>query len=461
MPKPYLNDLRYKEKPVISAFEGINTGLSPLLIGSTQAESMKNIDTRAYPTLKTREKRANFSSVSGTVHHMGTVAGIYLSVAVGGKWKYYDGVWKDIYTVEETDGDSVVFRGKTIYVNGSTSGGYFFENGTKKRLDKMPVSHYITTNANRLYAANKDKSYLYVSEYGDVGVNQWDTGEGSGVFEISTPDGETCSGLMTYSGRVMFFKPHSIHELYGTGPMNYQMIQLSGDIGCVSHRSVTEINGKLYWLSDGTVRAYNGGTLPVDISMPVKRYMDNTGDVSKACAGTDGERYYLSLPQKEGHILLTYDTRTDVWCVEDNINIVQFTRLNNKLYGITNDGLIKTMTGGNLENIDWHWYSKWFSSGQPSMKQNWHRIYVTVEILSPVLEGSNFGVVVINNKGQSTEKAFGNIKIVDKPVTEVVQIDLPNTFTFNADWLQVQLSGTGGCKVHNIEMQARTKGGSY
>ena len=55
--KAYLNDLGGKQRIPIQSFNGINTGLSPLLIDDGQAEDMQNLDTRDYPLLKTREPR--------------------------------------------------------------------------------------------------------------------------------------------------------------------------------------------------------------------------------------------------------------------------------------------------------------------------------------------------------------------------------------------------------------------
>ena len=119
---------------------------------------------------------------------------------------------------------------------------------------------------------------------------------------------------------------------------------ISDSIGCVSQRSICKIRTQLMWLGEKGVYVYDTSSAPVDISLPIKRYIDNADNVSNACAGTDGERYYLSLPQKSnGHILLVYDTRTGFWNVEDDTDIIEFTNVNNELYGVTTDGKIYKM----------------------------------------------------------------------------------------------------------------------
>ena len=38
---------------------------------------------------------------------------------------------------------------------------------------------------------------------------------------------------------------------------------------------------------------------------------------------------------------------------------------------------------------------------------------------------------------------------------------IPASMGHNSDWLQIKLSGTGYCKIHNIERELRNKKGSY
>lgn len=455
--KPYLNDLGGKNRIPIQAFKGIHTGISPLLIDEGQAEDMKNLDTRDYPLLKTRAPRDLVSEVSGNVRYFGTIDDTYLSASVGTKWQYYNGTtWTDLSEVEAADGDGVIFRGKNIYVNGSTGGGYCYEGTTKSRLDQMPDIHYITTNANRLYGVDKTKSYLYFSDYGDSGANNW-TGEGSGVMEIITANGEKCSGIVAFNNSVIVFKPHSTHELYGTGPSSYQLVNISGMIGCISHRTIKEVSRNLFWLGD-SVYVYNGGSKPNDIGQPIKRYLDNKGDLTKACSGTDGERYYLSLPQSDNsYVLLVYDTRTNVWTAEDNSGFIQFTTFKNELYGITTSGKIYKMISTTSENISWHWKSKYFSSGMPSIKQNFHCVYITLEIGT----GATFKAQVINNKGQSADLTQDVKDGVGNGYTKILRIMIPAAMGHNSDWLQIILSGNGYCKIHSIERELRNKRGSY
>lgn len=460
--KAYINDLGGKQRIPIQQFKGINTGISPLLIDDGQAEDMKNLDTRDFPLLKTRENRDEIISLTGTIHYFGTIDDAYLAVAYTHNnntvWTHYkNSAWTTGQEVEAANGESVIFRGKNIYVNGSTDGGYCYDGTTYSRLGNMPVVHYIIAKTSRLYAIDKTKSLVYYSGPGDSGANEWTESIDGGAIELISPNNEKCSGITVFNDNVVIFKPHSMYELYGENSDYYKTVNITHSIGCISHRSIKEVSKSLYWLGD-SIYVYNGGSKPTDIGLPVKKYLDNKGDLTKACAGTDGERYYLSLPQSDNtRALLVYDTRTSVWTVEEDSGFLQFATLQNELYGITAAGKIYKMVSTATETFNWYWCSKYFSSGMPSMKQNWYSIYITLEIG----DDATFKAEVINNKGQIAEAVTTISDTIGNGYLKILRVMIPAAMGHNSDWMQIKLSGTGYCKVHNIERELRTRKGSY
>lgn len=456
--KPYLNDLGGKNRTPIQAFKGIHTGISPFLIDEGQAEDMKNLDTRDYPLLKTRAPRGIVSELSGTARHLGNLLGETLTVVEGTTWKYYDfttQAWSDIKTgmTGTGNGQSIEFVDQTIYVNGTTN--YYKKHGeaTTGTFSNMPAVTALAVANSKLYGIEGNKLHHSGIRLPDV----WADGEDSGYIIVETPNGENLSAITEYGGHIICFKPHSMHKLFGMyyGDHNLQII--SDSIGCVSQRSICKVKTQLLWLGEQGVYVYDTSTAPVDISSPVKRYIDNANNLSAACAGTDGERYYLSLPQNSGHVLLVYDLRVGAWTVEDNINITEFTTVKNELYGVTADGDIYKMISSSHENISWYWKSKYFSSGMPSMKQNFHCVYITLEIGT----GATFKAQVINNKGQSADLIQDIKDSAGNGYTKVLRIMIPAAMGHNSDWLQIILSGTGYCKIHNIEREFRNKRRSY
>lgn len=457
--KAYINDLGGKQRIPIQSFKGVHTGLSPMLIDDGQAEDMKNLDTRDFPLIKTRAARELITDLTGTVYHLGNILGEKLTVVEGSTWKYYNfttGAWTDIKTGMSGTGNgrSIEFVNYTIYVNGTTNYYKEHDTSTPETFDNMPNVTALAIANSKLYGIEGNKLH----HSGIRLPNVWADGEDSGYIILETPNGEELSAITEYGGHIICFKPHSTHKLFGMyyGDHNLQMV--SDSIGCVSQRSICKIKEQLIWLSDGAVYTYNTSSAPTDISLPVKRYIDNADNVSKACAGTDGERYYLSLPQKNSkHVILVYDTRIGVWNVEDDTDIIEFTNVNNELYGVTTDGKIYKMISDEAETFNWYWCSKYFSSGTPSMKQNWFSIYVTLEMG----EESTFKAEVINNKGQSSDILNRVYESAGTGYTKVLRIMIPPVMGHNSDWFQIKLSGTGYCKIHNIERDLRIRKGSY
>ena len=502
--KAYSNDLSGKNRIPINEFKGINTGISPLLINDGQAEDMQNLDTRDYPLLKTREPRELITDLSGTIHHLGNILGETLTVIEGSVWKYYNfttNTWTNIKTSMSGTGNgrSIEFVDYTIYVNGTTN--YYKTHGeaTTGTFSTMPDVTALAIANSKLYGIEGVKLH----HSGIRLPNVWADGENSGYIVVETPNGEELSAITEYGGHIMCFKPHSTHKVFGMyyGDHNLQII--SDSTGCVSQRSICKVKTSLMWLGDGAIYTYDTSSAPTDISLPVKKYIDNADNVSAACSGTDGDRYYLSLPQKESdHVILVYDTRTGIWSVEDDTDIIEFTTVNNELYGVTAGGKIYKMisssayslqaeqptdwatkytsyytknsttyspvTGATAPNwaantyytketIEWYWCSKWFSSGSPSMKQNWFSIYVTLETGAE----STFKCEVINNNGQSSDVLNRVYESVGNGYTKVQRIMIPPAMGHNSDWFQSKLSGTGSCTIHNIERDLRIRKGSY
>ncbi len=456
--QPYLQDLSGKGKLPIRAFSGINTGISPLLIEDGQAEDMCNLDTRDYPLLKTRTGREVIAELSGEVRYLGSILGETLTAVEGNVWKSYDfdtGAWTNIKTGMSGTGrgESIEFVDQTIYVNGTTNYYRKHDTGAVGTFEKMPPVKALALSTNKLFGI--EGMFLHYSGLRQPHVWNDPTKESSQI-EVETPNGEELSAITEFSGYIVCFKPHSTHELYGNRFANFDFNIVSDTIGCMAQRSICKVKTQMFWLGAKSVYRYIGGSSLADIGATIKRYIDNAGDMSDACAGSDGERYYLSLPQKDGkNILLVYDTRTGIWTAEDDAGFIDFTIVKNELYGLSSDGKIYKMVSDTEDTVDWHWHSKWFSSGTPSEKQNWYGVYITAEG-----EGS-INVDAENNKGQSAATSERVYAGVLNGGLQIIRVNIGSAWGHNSDWLQLKISGTGNCKIHSIERDVRTRKGTY
>jgi hypothetical protein len=235
-------------------------------------------------------------------------------------------------------------------------------------------------------------------------------------------------------------------------------MQVTSDkIGCVSHRSIKPVQGRLFWLGYEGVYMYTGNT-PQLISFPIQAYINrlDIANRAKACAGTDGERYYLSLPIDSGsNILLTFDTRFNEWYVEDKADIIAFTEFNNVLYGSSTTQIKKMIDLAGSEKPTWERISKPINEGSLSMDKDLYRLFFIVDL--PV--GSTLDIS-LSTDAEGTN--FTTVKSLT-PSSDIFQqqIEIPLTIAQNADWIRYKLSGTGPCTIHAMERQLKVKAQSY
>jgi hypothetical protein len=455
--KPLLNDLLYKIKPVITSLNGgVNNGLSVFELPDNVAREMQNIDSRLPEALNVRPPRSNYTTALTAIKHIGARQDDYITAVDGTVWKYWNGsAWVNILTglTAANDAKTVDFVGKTILVNGTDN--KYWDGLTSGDVTGMPDANFLTVHANRIYAASRNTQQLNYSAFRLY--NDWTTPDDAGNIVAETRDGEGASGLTTYANHVILFKEHSMHELYGTGPINYSFQTASDKIGCISDRTIKEVKGVLYWLGYEGVYSYSGGTAPKLISFPVQDYINrlNVSQKLTACAGTDGERYYISIPIDTWKILCVYDARLGKWYVEDAIQINEFLEFGNTLYGATATQIMKMMDPAGTESVSWYWISKPYNENSLSMQKSWHRLFFIVDL--PI--GSTLNVSL---SADAEGSSFTNVSSIAASTSmQVSRVMIPLTVAQNAEWVRIKLSGTGPCTIHQMERQLRIKKTSY
>jgi hypothetical protein len=183
--------------------------------------------------------------------------------------------------------------------------------------------------------------------------------------------------------------------------------------------------------------------------------MDNidASNISEACAGTDGERYYLCLPVgSNARQVITYDVKTDAWHLEDSKHFVDFVNLNGILYGMGADKQIYEMVGDGEENIPWYLETKKFNDF-PSAKHSVRNLYIVMTLPT----GSSMKCAVKTEEGSYVDiRTFS----VDANIN-LQRVQIPLTSAQNTPWYQIKLYGTGPCTIYKLEIQSRIRSDSY
>ncbi len=173
---------------------------------------------------------------------------------------------------------------------------------------KMPRFDYICERENRLCGVSNEDGTVYVSALGLPQVFYDAAGdEGSYSVVVATPGDFT--GICSYGGALCCFKGNGVFKLMGAVPSEYYSAsyEFSG-VARGAFRTLTQINGYLYYLSGDGVYVYSG-SYPRKISgkLPKLRLTD-------AAAGFDGGGYVLAGENASGEgVTLRYDLDTGIW----------------------------------------------------------------------------------------------------------------------------------------------------
>ena len=458
---PNLKALHTKMTPLYTTLgQGVNNGVPDFNININESSDEQNLDSREFPSMSVRLPRSDFSTaLTANLYHLGRHENTYITAVDGNTWKYWNGsAWVTILTglVSATNAESVDFIDKVILVNGSDN-KYWDGSAASGDVATMPDCNYLAVHDNRIYAASNINNALSFSALRIY--NDWTTANDAGEKYVDTEDGEFASGLAAFNNHIVYFKNHSMHELYGSGPLDYSFQTISEQIGCLSHRSIVEIKGVLYWLGKEGIYAYAGGTVPSLISEPfIGGTLDNVDydNADKACAGTDGKVYYINIPMIGGtYLTITYDTEYKTWHLEDAIQFTQFVYFDYELYGLeTVTKFVQFMKDKDgTEVVTWSKETMRFLLDTPSLKKHLAYIYVVFDLPT----ASTFKIAISTEDG-----AYVDVKTytVDSDIQNV-RLPVPVATAHNCDWFKLKFYGTGNCTIHRAEMQLRSKGSEY
>lgn len=341
------------------------------------------------------------------------------------------------YVIDMTD-DSITIPG--IY-KGSTDA----ITGISLKVErKVPDLAFITECGNRLWGCSKDGHEIYCCKLGDV--KNWNCFMGISTDSWAATIGSDgkFTGAITFSGYPIFFKEDTLIKISisTTGAHALKETMCRG-VQKGSDRSLAILNEVLYYKSAGGICGYNGG-LPYSVS-------DDLGDVKyyDAVAGVLGDSYYVSMKDAQNqYSLFVYDTKSGIWCREDNSKALYFCKYNNDLYFIDgNDNTLKSI-GGSIFSVfpesSFEKYFDWFvESGpigysSPDYKYIGRiNIRITLELGSSVdfflqYDSSGEWKHIFNMSGTGTRSY--SIPVIPQ----------------RCDHFKYKISGRGDCKIHSI-----------
>lgn len=267
------------------------------------------------------------------------------------EWEYADNIFvneeedgtlsTNTYVVDKTD--------DSITIIGLLDENKEFTNLPFKVERKVPEMSFITECNNRLWGCSTDGHEIYCSKLGDV--KNWNCfmGISTDSWAVTIGSDGKFTGAITYLGYPIFFKEDCLIKIAisGTGAHQTKETRCRG-VQRGSERSLAILNETLLYKSTTGICAYNG-SLPVSIS-------EALGEVRyyEAVGSTIGNRYYISMRDKEGtYHLFVYDYNTGLWCKEDNTEVLYFCKHEDDLYYIDMaDKKMKSVRGTLLYDVE-------------------------------------------------------------------------------------------------------------
>lgn len=322
--------VKKKSEALTLGFKGLNR-LPATENGELTA--MTNISGRYSPVLTSRLPREVIRELtSGTALF---VAGNGKLCWVDGTDFVYDGVVKGTVSagkksIDEYAGIILIFPDKKYYN---------YNTNTFGNIPNCPDIDYICVHRNRAFGCKGNA--FYASKLGDpltwnyfpvplVEDSCWQS-------DVGEPGDFT--GIIVSPDQIKVAKSGYLYELYGDKPSNF-LLRKAANVGYKDYDSLVDINGTLYGLSNDGFRRYTG-SVPVLIS-------DKLNEKYVSCvAGTDGTRYYACLYNGTEYSLYVFDTSTNLWFREDNLNVQAFAcrKDAHELYALADNRIIKLNSG--------------------------------------------------------------------------------------------------------------------
>ena len=315
---------------IAGGIKGIAAPLSPVARDIGLLSAGKNLARHERTAAATRPGRAAVGEQVGTSTVLGLATWYKydgtkrLISGSGTVWRAYNGtLWSDIKTGLTTGKrfEAANYDDLLIITNGEDDVQKY--NGTEVTAlgGSPPKSPFVLVAYRRLFLIEMPH-LLRCSDVADI--EEW-TEPDSAAIPINAKDGDKVTWLQQYKTNIYIWKRHGLFELHGPElghvTKNWRILAVD-KVGTPNGRTVQEVDGTLFWLSDSKnargIVGWTGGR-PEVISDGIADFIDtiNWDYISTAAAGTDGNgNYLLSVPLGTAQTptsTIVFNTRDGSW----------------------------------------------------------------------------------------------------------------------------------------------------
>lgn len=471
----FAKQIRYETRILNQSFgDGVNTFLSPFEIGDSYFTNMRNLNGDKYPAVSVRPARSSYSPNVTVPKALASRNNETLMVVANSSWLSYStatGAYTSLHSTTIPSCKVVEFNRPSIKENimFSTINAVVYDgtNTTTIGDANCPKTRWVTAYRDRLYALIDDQ----IKHSANRASTDWTTADDAGYIQIANKKGQP-SGIVTYGDHVLAFTDQSMHELYGSSPTDYSLVDVSLEVGAAEDKSIKECRGVLYFLDYKGVMKYTGGA-PAPVGDAVKHYVDNINwaQKTKICAGVLGDKYFLSIPYttaaSDPNLLLEYNSRVGRWYIHDG-NYVDFAYIKDELFGLTATGGIHNMeTTAYIDPdntpIQWYGETKPFWDNSVEFRKSLNSIWMVHSVSTA---GSSSNALRLSYSTNVDSTAYTQLASSTDTVPSFTvdsthhneRVLVPLTHLQNCPWYRIKIHGQGLATIFYIQRNVRVRG---
>lgn len=268
---------------------------------------------------------------SATVTGSGTSWSTVTNAEVGEYIKLPDGKWYKIASIASNTSLTI----ELTYYGDTASGQTYiispwgvvegrFNDGAAAPTSEAPsglvrpTPEYIENHINRIWTLNGNSlrfSALDTSISGEH-FNDWDTGSNAGQILIPFGKGDSGTGLYSLNNSLYVFGRRSIWGVYGNSPSNFELRNVTNEIGMISKRTLVEWNDLLVFQSDFGIYLFDGSNLKNISEQVVNTLIDDWANKTSPVATLWDNKYVISYTSDGGSYndsALFYDLQVGTW----------------------------------------------------------------------------------------------------------------------------------------------------
>lgn len=326
-------------EPIAGGIMGLHDHISPTNRQLALLSVCRNMRRFGVTAAKTREGRSllgdkvGSSMILGLSHYYKADGTKKLICGAGDVWKVYNegtNKWEDLKS-GLTGGNpynAVTFNNLHIITNGVDNVQRYDGTSITDLGGNPPKGRYISSAYQRVAITGISDNPHWIRFSDIANPEEWIDGD-SATIPVNDKDGDKITWAQLYKANWIIWKRNSFFELHGP-----ELGQTTEDwsitsvaaVGTPNGRTIVDVNGMLYWLSDsdnarGVVR-WSGGR-PVIVSEPVENIIKsiNYAAIKTACAVTSGEgEYILAIPTGDSeypNTIIVYNVMDNSWWIWD------------------------------------------------------------------------------------------------------------------------------------------------